>query len=110
MKPCTDCPFKVSSSLEGSPEWLKDIVKIRKLGGEEYGSHSCHQTDPNADGYKGSKKKRECMGYLTMIMNKYDETPGKGGVYDSLDSLIERYLRHWLGDKEFENLKAAARL
>lgn len=102
-KPCSDCPFKKDSPLAGSPDWLEDILNYRKEN--RYFEHSCHKTDPNADGYSGGKKKLECAGHLQVMFNLMDGTPGKGGVYKSLDEMIETYLRHWLGNEEFEKLK-----
>lgn len=110
MKSCNDCPFMKSSPLNGSPDWLKDVMRFHHA--DPYFSHSCHKTDPGADGFvpgKKNLKKRECAGHLAMICNDHLKTPGKGGVYDSISQLIETYLRHWLGDAEFEAMKRKAK-
>lgn len=104
MKPCNDCPFMKSSPLAGAPDWLQDVMMMHAK--DEFFSHTCHKTDPNADGYVGGKKKRECKGHLMMIMNDFDKTPGKDGTYDSIEELIETYLRHWLPNGGYEEMKA----
>jgi hypothetical protein len=93
MKACSDCPFMRSSPLVGATDWLEDVIKRNHM--DQYFEHSCHKTDPNADGYIGGKK-RECKGHLQIIMNKSDKTPGKGGVYNSINELAETYFKHWL--------------
>lgn len=101
-KPCNDCPFMKSTPLVGAPDWLEDILFALQF--KKKFEHSCHKTDPKADGYvKGQA--RQCMGHMTMIVNEIEGTPGKGGVYSSLKELIETYLRHWLGDAKFEKMK-----
>lgn len=103
-KPCDDCPFVKKNPLNGSPEWLADVIKFMKAN--KYFTHTCHKTDPNADGYNGSKKVVECAGHLRVLFNEMDGTPGKGGVYDSHMHMAETYLRSWLGDSEYEKLRA----
>lgn len=107
MKPCSDCPFKTSSPIVGAPEWLGDVLKYKRA--DNFFSHTCHKTDPGADGYVGGKKKKECAGHLTMMFNEMDGTPGKGGVYESVEHLTETYLRHWLGDAKFEQMREQAK-
>lgn len=107
MKTCSDCPFVKSSPLVGSHEWLEDIIKIGAR--DPYFKHSCHKTDPNADGYVGGKKKRECKGHMKMMFNEMDGTPGKGGVYDNRKHLILTYLKHWLGENEFLRIEQGAK-
>lgn len=104
MKACKDCPFKRSSELLGSPEWLTDVFKFSKQF--EFFPHTCHKTDPKADGYKGAKKVRECAGHVQMLMNKCDGTPGRGGVYNDLQELIEIYLVHWLGAEKVQQMRS----
>lgn len=102
MRPCADCPFLRSTPLVGSADWLQDVYIAHVK--DPFFNHSCHKTDPNADGYvKG--KRRECGGHQQMIMNERDETPGMGGVYNSVRELIETYLTHWLGEKELNKIK-----
>lgn len=92
-KPCSDCPFVKSSPLSGSPDWLRDILE-RQVN-DEYFRHTCHKTDPNADGYRGGKKVRDCSGHIMIMMNDFDKTPGANGVYDSIEQMAKRYLNHW---------------
>lgn len=70
----------------------------------KYFQHTCHKTDPNADGYIGGKV-RECRGHIQMMMNEWNKTPGRGGVYDKVPELIETYPRNWLGNEQYEDLK-----
>lgn len=102
-KPCSDCPFIKATPLEGSPDWLRDVMEIGRIN--PFFTHSCHKTDPKADGFSGAKKQVECAGHISMIMNDVDKTPGKGGVYESRDQLIETYLTHWLGSEHVEAMK-----
>lgn len=92
MRPCGDCPFMKSSPLAGSPDWLRDILEYHVK--DQYFEHTCHKTDPKADGYVGGKK-RECKGHLFVIMNEHDKTPGKSGVYDSIEQMAKTYMDHW---------------
>lgn len=93
MKACNDCPFMKSSPLSGAPDWLTDVLKMTAK--DEYFRHTCHKTDPNADGYNGAKKIRECAGHLMMMMNVFDKTPGHGGVYDSIEQMARVYCDKW---------------
>lgn len=103
MKPCNTCPFVKAHRLDGSPDWLRDVINFRRK--DPFFSHTCHKTDPKADGYVGAKKARECAGHLMIMFNQMEGTPGRGGVYNSHDEMIERYLRKFLGDKEFEKIR-----
>lgn len=76
---------------------------------DQYFRHTCHKTDPNADGYAGAKEVQECKGHIQIMMNEFDGTPGKGGVYDSIFAMVEKYLRHWLSDQKFEQMRLEAR-
>jgi Arc/MetJ-type ribon-helix-helix transcriptional regulator len=104
-KPCNECPFLKATPLIGAPDWLKDILKFGREN--PFFEHSCHKTDPLADGFAGAKEKRGCAGHLTMLVNEIDGTPGQGGVYRSRDELIETYLVHWLGREQFEEIRKA---
>ena len=99
MKPCKECPFVRSTPLIGAPDWLRDVLNAYRKNKFFY--HSCHVTDPDADGYKGGVR-RECHGHLMIQMNEMDKTPGRGGVYNSVMEMAEVYLRKWLGDSGFK--------
>ena len=108
-KPCTTCPFMKSTPLEGSPDWLTDVVFGWTIGHLE---HSCHQTDPKADLYKGAKKKQACQGFLKIQKNEnrcvsrsvnqalasgqidWKEVSGDG-AYGSMRELAGAYVRHY---------------
>lgn len=96
MNPCGDCPFKTDSPLAGAPDWLLDVLKFKREN--KYLYHSCHKTDKKADGYVRGEKK-ECVGHLLMILNDEDGTPGKEGVYKSVDHMTARYLLRWHEEK-----------
>lgn len=81
-----------SSPLNGSPDWLLDV--IQRDSANPYFRHTCHKTDPAADGFVGGKV-RECVGHVAMMLNKIDKTPGKGGVYLSLREMVRDYAAHW---------------
>lgn len=92
-KPCSDCPFVKKNPLQGSPAWLKDVVTMHRE--DPYFHHTCHKTDPKADGFSGAKKVRSCVGHTTMIMNDLDETPGHGGVWESISEMGLAYIGHY---------------
>lgn len=93
MNPCNTCPFLKKTPLEGAPDWLKDVIRLHKQ--DPFFNHTCHKTDPKADGYVGGKKVTSCAGHIQMIMNAVDGTPGHGGVYNSIAELAETYLAEW---------------
>ncbi len=93
MKSCNDCPFMKSSPLAGSPEWLNDVLLHAK--NNPTFTHTCHKTDPKADGYNGSKEVRECRGHVRMLMNGFDRTPGQGGVWESYLEMAIAYAKKW---------------
>lgn len=107
-KPCNTCPFVKKNELLGSPEWLTDVMRSMKIN--RYFTHTCHKTDPVADGFIGAKKVIECRGHLQVLFNEMEGTPEKGGVYASHKAMAEAYLRKWLGDEEFEKLKNQAQV
>ncbi len=94
LKPCNDCPFLKRSPLNGSPEWLTEILELGLKN--PFFEHSCHKTDPKADGYKKGGKKKECSGYIQMLMNQCDGTPGLHGVYENTITIAQAYLKKWL--------------
>lgn len=59
-KQCADCPFHKRSPLNGSADWFVDVMRGWKNDNLD---HTCHVTDPKADGYKGGTKK-QCIGFL----------------------------------------------
>lgn len=65
-KPCETCPFRKDIPLDGAPDWALDVLKGFVRGAL---SHSCHKTDPNADGFKGGKRKQHCIGILGVMKN-----------------------------------------
>ena len=93
MKPCGDCPFVKKTPLDGAPDWVTEVINLDREN--PYFHHSCHKTDPNADGYKGAKKKTHCSGHMQMMFNSIDGTPGKGGVYESIVHLGLAYAEHY---------------
>lgn len=68
MNPCKTCPFLKESKNYGSVDWLRDVFNLLKEGNL---NHSCHTTDPIADGYVGGEK-RFCDGIKMLKIN--DET------------------------------------
>jgi hypothetical protein len=108
MSACSNCPFKKSTALIGSPDWLRDVFDMHTR--DKFFHHTCHKTDPKADGYMGAKKKTECGGHIIMMINEQQNTPGRGGVYNSISELVETYLKHWLGEKKFKSMQDQARL
>lgn len=71
-KPCDSCPFRSDIPLDGAPDWAMDVLQGIRRGNLK---HSCHKTDPHADGFKGTKKIQHCMGFLGLMKNM-DQIPG----------------------------------
>lgn len=105
--PCNDCPFVKDNPKLGSPDWLGDVIRGHRRPGF---SHTCHKTDPNADGFTGAKKTLPCRGFSRIKSNDLLKTPGAGGVYKSVDEMIEAYLVQWLGRDLFDKMKAESKL
>lgn len=97
MNPCNDCPFKKPFKENGALDWITDVFNLDRIGG--FFQHSCHKTDPRADGFVGGKK-RECVGAATIHMNAIDGTPGKGGVYDSFKDACKAHLEVYLKENK----------
>jgi hypothetical protein len=65
VKPCSTCPFVIGSTNHGSPDWLKDVLG---LAIHNKGKHTCHRSDPKADGYiKGQPI--DCSGFEMLKVN-----------------------------------------
>jgi hypothetical protein len=65
-KPCATCPFRKDIPLDGAPDWATDVLLGFRRGNL---SHTCHKSDPKADGYVGGKRKQHCIGMLGMMKN-----------------------------------------
>lgn len=63
-KPCSTCPFVKNSQNEGAPDWFNDVI-YGIMGGSLV--HSCHRTDPKADGFVGTEEVQHCVGFLGMM-------------------------------------------
>lgn len=96
MKTCDDCPFVVGSKNTGSPDWLKDVfgLYLRKST-----SHSCHKTDPIADGYIRGKRK-DCNGIKMIEINEKTKTHIHKNVYKNFLDFFETYIQKY----KFEGL------
>lgn len=66
-KACDTCPFRKDVPLDGSPEWLMDVIKGLKRKNLQ---HTCHKSDPEADGYVGGPRKQHCVGFLGLMKNE----------------------------------------
>lgn len=66
MNPCKTCPFLKDSKNYGSVDWLEDVFHLLQ---RENTSHTCHSTDPIADGYIGGNK-RMCDGIKMLKINQ----------------------------------------
>lgn len=65
-KPCDTCPFKKGTDNYGAADWFIDVCN-GIMRGEL--NHTCHKSDPKADGYKGAKEIQHCTGFLGMMKN-----------------------------------------
>lgn len=68
MKPCNTCPFLKNSTNFGCREWLIDVAKLVLM--KKTDSHTCHKTDPNADGYVKGNGKKMCDGIKMIAVNE----------------------------------------
>lgn len=75
-KPCDSCPFRSDIPLIGAPDWAQDVLQGVRRGNL---AHSCHKTDPKADGFKGTGKTYHCMGFLGMMKNM-DQVTGSEAI------------------------------
>jgi len=65
-KPCDSCPFLKTVPLDGAPDWALDVA--RGFWAKSI-THSCHKSDPNADGFVGVKRTQHCIGILGVMKN-----------------------------------------
>lgn len=105
-KPCDSCPFRSDIPLDGAPDWALDVLRGIRRGNL---AHSCHKTDPKADGYRGTSKTQHCMGFLGLMKNigqisgseamlamvrgelDWDKIPTEG-IWKSVDEMLLAYL------------------
>lgn len=66
---CKTCPFRKKAKIIGSREYLIDVFGLLYHGSLK---HSCHRTDPKADGYVGGETK-QCLGILKVADNDAGE-------------------------------------
>lgn len=117
LRPCNSCPFRKDTKNFGRSDWLIDVMQALRAGGL---THSCHKTDPNADGYVGHKVGKEsiCMGAVAMlkaetnnvqdrkflmllIQNKADwECVDSGEVFHDSKEFVRHHLKGILTDVE----------
>ena len=66
MKPCRTCPFLENSENYGNSDWFIDVCEQLE---KEQLTHSCHRTDPRADGYVNHKDGKDsiCWGAVGML-------------------------------------------
>lgn len=65
--PCADCPFRSDAKMHNGV--FKDLPKMVRMHEDGRLAHTCHKTDPRADGYvEGySGPVQHCGGMLAMI-------------------------------------------
>lgn len=68
MKPCNTCPFLKNSGNFGSIEWLEDVFRL--VVKKQTDMHTCHKTDPNADGFVQGNGERMCDGIRMIAANE----------------------------------------
>ena len=87
-RPCNSCPFLKETSNYGHIDWIEDVIagiKNKSL------THTCHKTDPKADGYIGHKEGKEsvCIGFTAMIKafnnDCYDPRISKALIFGDFD-------------------------
>lgn len=71
-KPCSTCPFREGTTNYGAIDWLQDVMIGIKSGQM---THTCHKTDPAADGYVRGDQVQHCSGYLGMLKKSFGDLP-----------------------------------
>ena len=105
LSPCNDCPFKKNAPFHNGivkdlPQYIKDMDK-----GEF--AHTCHKTDPRADGYKEgyAERPQHCVGAIHML--KLEEI--QPGTLEFLCRDIDGFDKLKGGDDCFKNKKEMIR-
>lgn len=88
MKTCNDCPFMIETKSIGNVDWLKDVLH---LAIHNSNNHTCHKTDPNADGYIGGEK-RICNGIKMLNANDQSGVHVYKPVYRGWKEFFDSYL------------------
>lgn len=57
-EPCNTCPFRRHTENTGVIDWAYDVYRMIRMSKF---SHTCHKTDPNADGYVRGEA-QQCAG------------------------------------------------
>lgn len=92
-KPCSDCPFVIKNELKGAPDWLADVFYGHTLNASF--RHTCHKTDPDADGYVRGEAK-SCVGFSLFTMNAASKRHIFKEAYPNLETLMMSYLKNWI--------------
>jgi len=89
MKPCNTCPFLTDSTNFGCREWVIDVARLYVHGKTE--AHTCHKTDPNADGYVKGDGEKKCDGIKMIGINDKTGVHIHKSVPKSFMDFFERY-------------------
>lgn len=120
IKPCSTCPFRKDTTNYGRLDYLQDLFFGVFIKGAI--NHTCHKTDPNADGYinHSVRKKSVCWGFVSVCLksgatienedatSEMAESEINHNMIDgseTFDSIVE-FFKHHLSLYGFENNEA----
>lgn len=78
---CSTCPFRKKAKIIGARDYLIDVARMLL---HKRVNHSCHRTDPEADGYVGGEKK-QCLGILKVLDNEIGDKKHKDFFNNFMD-------------------------
>jgi len=84
--PCNDCPFRSDAKFHSGI--VKDLPRLAENIKEGNVIHSCHKTDPRADGFTSlnNGKIQHCAGMMIMEMKDKGDVTLPMFLYGQLDS------------------------
>lgn len=84
-RPCDDCPFRKNAPMHNGI--IRALPEMAKAYKKKWLVHSCHKTDPRADGYTGlvENKIQHCAGMMAMYKKEFDDVTYPAVLYGKVD-------------------------
>ena len=89
MQKCKTCPFIKNTQNFGRADWLVDV---KRLFENHSLKHSCHVTDPQADGYINGQP-RDCVGIKQLYINNCSEIHMFEDVFRNVKEFFKHHLK-----------------